>query len=340
VSAECGDGELCQQGTCAAGAGCATKCDCAVGQVCVAGTCDDPPPTCGNATDDCPRNPGETCSEIYRCESFAHECQLLAPAECTEADDCFGLVGCEEGCVCSPNGDCVPDAACTVATERDDCGAGRYCTGDLSCASTPFCASQSDCDAAGLVCDTNQAICTRPAECTTSGDCTALPPTTYCDTDGAPPFFCAVPNCLNGGTTCSAPQVCQSDGRCVTEGTGDECTTHATCPADQYCALVDDEGHCALGCRDDTGCDLNDECNAENQCQATGSLQPLNGPCEEDGECQVGLKCSFSGSCVEDCGAWEQGECDPQGDDCCALSAKRCCNPLGECSDGFAGNCL
>lgn len=339
-SAECTGGTVCQSGTCVEGASCGDKCDCPVGQVCIGTSCASPPEACSGPAD-CPRGPltPEDVCDAYRCDGFTNTCLETTPTPCANADDCFGRLGCEAGCLCTPNQQCVPDADCTIATERDDCGVGFYCDASLVCAAIPVCSADNDCAAAGLTCDEPRNICVRPQQCTVSADCTATPPTTFCDTR-TQPSFCAVPNCLNQGVTCNASQACSADGRCVTQGTGDPCTTDGTCPDDQYCALVNGTGACATGCRGngDPECGVNESCNAAHECEDTGGLQPVGGPCPDgDGDCQAGLVC-YDGSCAESCEGYNVDECAGQG--CCSLTAKPCCNLAHVCSDGFFGTCL
>jgi hypothetical protein len=330
TSAECGGGQVCTVGACVDGAGCGSKCDCEVGQVCNAGQCDDPPAQCTNA-DDCGRGAGadDASCNAYSCDGFSFTCVDLSPDPCTNADDCFGRLGCEDGCLCTPSQQCVPDAACTIATERDDCGIGFYCNNDLRCAAIPVCTQDTDCDEFSLTCDEGSGKCTRPQSCTATADCAGFPPTTYCDTRVAP-SFCAVPNCINGGQTCNAgTQECSADGRCVPIGTGDPCTNDSACPADQYCAS---NGACAPGCRNDSTCPPNQSCNSAHTC--VGALQGLNGPCGGDEECQVGLVC-YQNTCQESCDAYDIASCDNQ--PCCTLTAKPCCNFFHVCTDGTDG---
>jgi hypothetical protein len=181
-------------------------------------------------------------------------------------------------------------------------------------------------------------VCVRPQQCTTSPDCASATPATHCDTRTTP-SYCAIPNCINGAVSCGSGQTCAADGRCVTQGTGDPCTTDTTCPADQYCAFVNGTGACAPGCRGNGDCNVNELCNAAHDCVASGTLQPINGPCDDDSNCQDGLKC-YNASCQESCDQFDPGSCAGQAG-CCALSAKPCCGILsGTCWDGLAGNCF
>ncbi len=339
ASAECTSGEVCLAGACVVSTGCGTKCDCAVGQVCRAGSCDQPPVSCTNV-DDCARGPGDAAApdqcSAYECDGFNRECVDRSPDPCTTTSDCTGRLGCDAGCTCTPNQQCVTDVACTVSTETTACAGGFYCDANLRCAPAPACLSQTDCPAA-LTCNLAVNQCARPQPCTSAADCTAVP-ATLCDTRVAP-SFCAVPNCINLGITCNPPQVCAASGSCATPGTGAPCSTDGVCPSDQYCSVVGGVGACAVGCRDNGSCGGGQACDGSHACVGGGTLQGLNGSCADTSECEAGLVCSLNGACKESCEAFNTGECAGQAG-CCALSASPCCNLFNQCSNGLNGTCL
>jgi hypothetical protein len=335
-SSTCPDGEVCVNGACAdastAGA-CGSKCDCDPGQVCADGVCQSPPATC-ESPDDCARGPADRC-EAYQCNGFTQACFDPDPQPCDTGDDCVGRPGCDQGCVCTPNQQCVPAGGCTAATEADDCGPGFYCTMDLACGVLPACTQESDCSGEGLTCNLGTGQCERPQPCTASTECTSAP-NTYCDTSGAV-GACVVPTCNNGGVTCDTQtQVCAESGACVPLGTGEVCDSDLDCPNDlwpdtQFCSFATGSGECTPGCRSNASCTGGDTCNGARQCVAGGSGGSglVGDACDEigiDPDCPAGTLCKLdTGTCEETCDT--VGSC--AGGACCPLSG------YANCSEGI-----
>jgi hypothetical protein len=331
------ENEVCADGVCRPkdGAGaCATKCDCDAGEICNGGVCQDPPATC-TTSDDCGRGPVDRC-EAFLCNGFTQQCFDPDPQPCDVNEDCDGRPGCGDGCICTPNQQCVPQGACTASTEAVDCGPGFYCTDDLVCDVLPACTDDTACEALGFECNIGQGLCERPLPCIDDNECT--PPKSYCNL-GESPSFCDVPTCLNGAFECGEGQTCSVDGRCVTEGTGDACNGNTECPEDQFCSFATGSGICTPGCRSNASCPSGQECNGANQCVPIqgGSGGFVGDSCQADTDCNSGLVCGvFTSVCTETC--FNVGEpCDNGA--CCSLSGSATCDPhplgfglIGYCS--------
>jgi hypothetical protein len=326
-STTCAEGTFCDDGDCVAGEGCATKCDCAPGQVCIESSCTDPPTSCDSAAD-CGRGQGEQC-EDYACNGFTHKCFDDDPDPCTNADDCIGRPGCEEGCACTGNQQCVPAVDCTVDDEETTCGAGFYCDGNGDCQVLPACTNDSPCVSLNLYCNVGQGQCERAQGCTSSTTCTTAP-ATYCD---VPNERCVVPTCNNGGVTCTTAQTCSTDGRCINGGSGTTCTSHTSCAADEYCDFSVNGGSCLDGCRNNAACDSSQVCDGSHTCVANGGGGggQYGETCAADEDCQAGLICGLlTQTCAEPCGA-AGTQCTAGDPNCCPLSGQPYCNDFGFC---------
>jgi hypothetical protein len=300
-SSTCPDGQLCVNGACSTqSAQCSSRCDCDPGQVCRDGACQSPPASCATQAD-CPRGPADRC-EAYQCNGFTRQCFDPDPQPCTGSADCVGRPGCTGGavCACTSSGACVPDVDCTAADESTTCGVGNYCDGTGNCQALPVCTQPSDCPT-GLSCNGGNGLCERPQACTANANCT-LPPNTFCDTDSG---FCAIPNCINGGTPCTNGLVCSnSSGRCVTPG-GASCTSDNTCQGTEYCDLADQV--CRVGCRSNADCAAGQNCDGTHTCVGGGGgggTGQFGDPCVDDTSCQAPMICgTISGTCAEVCGS-------------------------------------
>ncbi|MDP2342313.1 MAG: hypothetical protein Q8O67_15265 [Deltaproteobacteria bacterium] len=325
-------GQLCVAGVCQDGSSeCASKCDCDPGEICNPdGQCVAAGTTCATGAD-CPRGPrtpADDC-EAFSCNGFSDQCFDPSPTPCTQAAECIGRPGCTGGavCACTSSGACVPDVDCTVATEGAACGADNFCDDVGDCQALPACTADAQCTAFDLTCNEGRGKCERAQACTSNAQCTAAPNTFCIVADG----FCAQPSCNNGGTTCNANQDCSADGRCVTAGTGTPCSGDSTCAADQFCSFTLSPAQCAVGCRDNTSCPIDQDCNGAHQCVGGGGGGGGFGDsCPNgDADCQSPMFCGFfTGTCAESCGSDA---------DCIGCSARNGSCTCGAALDGFCG---
>jgi len=300
-SSTCGAGEVCRAGICQVSAAeCASKCDCDPGEVCTDEQCVPAGATCSGGAD-CPRGPltpTDQC-EAFQCNGFTDQCFDPDPSArlCTQASECVGRPGCVGGavCTCTASGACVPDVACTIQNESTTCGFGNFCDGDGRCQPLPACTGPDDCTG-GLVCNGGTGFCERSQPCTISTDC-GIAPNTFCANN-----FCTVPTCTNNAITCTAPQVCNPQGRCAAPGTGVACTGDGTCLANQYCDVPNQE--CAVGCRNNASCGSGQVCDGNRQCVAAGGGTggQFGDPCLLSDECQAPMICGLiTAQCAEPC---------------------------------------
>ncbi|MFH1808032.1 MAG: hypothetical protein ABIJ09_04765 [Pseudomonadota bacterium] len=334
--ADCAEGKLCARGSCIDSSGaCTTKADCPSGLVCINQICDDPPTVCAGP-EDCPDN--------QLCNGFTQVCFDPAPAGCNNATDCVGRQGCESGCTCNAQHECVTGVACTLGTELQDCGIGGICN-QTTCIAQPGCTAQADCDAYGLYCNTQNRICERTSQCTTSTDCASQAPATFCNLT-ANPHRCEVPTCLNGGVTCTPPDECSTQGRCVPPA-GQSCASNLECCPDdvdnnqtcavglsEYCDIPSGQlsGACRQGCRDDSDCNIGagESCNALHQCSTSSSGTGGDGePCQDQAECRANYFCGvFTRVCYEMCET-EGTVCPETGKTCTVIIGVPLCAGTG-----------
>ncbi len=324
-SSRCAAGEICVAGLCSVSAAeCSSKCDCDPGEKCVDTQCVPASDSCSSGAE-CPRGPltpTDQC-EAFQCNGFSNTCFDPAPQDrlCTAPADCVGRPGCLGGttCTCTAQGACVTSASCTVQNEQQVCGFGNFCDSNNTCAPLPLCPNgNTDCSGFDLVCNQGTGSCERSQPCTTNGDCT-IAPATHCANN-----FCTIPNCTNGGVTCTAPQTCNAQGRCTQPG-GTACTSDNVCPANQYCDLGVQE--CAFGCRTNADCP-GQVCNGDRQCvnAGGGSGGQFGASCTTSTDCQSPLICGFlTGTCAEPCAS--PADCIA----CNAQSGNCQCNGFGFC---------
>ncbi len=207
--ADCGEGEVCDEGLCVPAPECVEDADCDPGEICVNEECV-PDLEC---VEDLDCDPGEICVD--------NEC--VPDVECVEDLDC------DPGEICVDN-ECVPDLECV---EDADCDTGEICV-DNECVPDLECVEDADCDT-GEICVDNECVpdfeCMNDAECDdddlcTEGVCEAgfcsYPPVD-CDDDNE----CTAESC-DPATGCSYTNV--ADGTECDEGNGSctagECKTN------------------------------------------------------------------------------------------------------------------
>jgi hypothetical protein len=114
-------------------------------------------------------------------------------------------------------------------------------------------------------------------------------------------MICVAKSCLNTPSLCTAQQMCNAMGMCVTLMTTN-CTADAMCPAGNYCDTM--AGVCKAGCRGAMDCPMG-VCNASHSCQSGPGT--LCGPCMQNTDCPAGTQCINSPltgqKCHETCNA-------------------------------------
>ena len=299
--------------------GCTSKCDCAPGEVCGPGGCAPAPAFCLGA-DDCPRGPvtpTDQC-EAFQCNGFNDQCFDPDPASrlCTDDSQCVGRPGCIAGvtCTCTVSGACVPSLACTIQNDSTTCGFGNFCDGDGRCQPLPACTGPDDCTG-GLVCNAGNGLCERSQPCTISTDC-GVAPNTFCANN-----FCTVPTCTNNAFTCTAPQVCNANGRCADVA----CANDGVCELSQFCDLA--AGQCRDGCRNNGSCANGLVCSGNRTCVTPSATGSFGDACTVAEDCAAPLLCAvISGTCAEACAVAE--DCVA----CSGINGSCTCSVLGFCA--------
>lgn len=271
---DCGSGFVCFDGLCtsdpssASGTPCRTSLDCPSGETCAGGICggDAPRTGCTNSAD-CP---GRLCNVgTQTCVDCLNDNQCPRGLICLGNGTCGGGVG-GGNAQCVTNFDC-PGAVCVFGrclpcNVNNDCtNPGEICLNN-KCepeSGAPECASQSDCESYGMLCDTLNNRC-EP--------------------------------CDNFTNTCETGKDCV-EGRCLSEGaggTGDgsvgsRCRVPSDCRNNFACWPA----RC-------TPCFFDSMCNGGLQRRRYCDVESgrcLDGECESASECQEGEGCSTFGQC-------------------------------------------
>ncbi len=364
TSADCKQGFYCDAGTCAAGSGagtqsvCARDADCAPEDFCDLGAGGECKPRDGSgSTDKCTKNDD--------CKIAGQFCKL-ATGTCVE---CLNINHCDDGLICRSDGTCgelevgctsdddcaglhcdTVSGSCVQCVSSGQCPSGQTCR-DFMCVSSggggggtdgggggsgnPSCASQTDCDSYGKICDpgSNECVdCEDDSQCGSgrrcaAGTCTQAPngggggggggagsclfrddcngqacfdgECQPCFSD----FMCADATDLFTGAT----KMCDVDsGSCVDP----QCYDANDCPTGQACwgighcgeCLFDDECRVGETCNWDTGvCEAAPtppECTSNSECSG-GMVCVSNScaACSADNQCNAGDKCGTDGRC-------------------------------------------
>lgn len=266
---DCVSGDWCQSGYCktkpsgatsgsSSGSGsthCTTKTDCATGQVCLQGAC-------------LASGAGGACHTESDCTTSSASCV-------------------NDACSCT-NGTCVvkTGAACTAQTAYSVCATNQFCDNG-TCSSAKTCTQQSDCTAAGLIC--NGGYCKTPQPCS-NGTC----PNSFKCTNN----FCAPDDT---GATCSQDSDCSSGYFCqltggglsggLTAGTigglggGSGGSTGGT-----------SGGTCQAGCKSNADCPISGE-----TCDTLKTHQCTTGNGGTGGGSGTGASCLVDTDCDPDC---------------------------------------
>jgi hypothetical protein len=323
ADADCGQGEVCDEGAgscrpgCAADADCAPTTRCGEGGFCVSrGTCDAQAPCAGA---------GEVCDTCQgRCvlgPEGARVCQ--SDANCFEGQFCdpCAKICRAQGQPCEP---CQEDLACGDADDLclDLRQGGRVC--GQGCGADTDCPRGFLCEAVG---DATQCVpasgnCQRPAQCGEDQDC---PAGSRCG-----PLLTCVPGCTEGtcpngevcdagsckppcadDAQCPAGAACDASGLCKVPG---GCLTSRDCAeAGTYCDQA--QQRCVPGCFGDADCPGLQVCRG-NQC--------MRRPCDGNHLCAFGQVCDKdSGQCVEPEGPYCD-PCDAEAEGQCGGEPNRC----------------
>jgi hypothetical protein len=245
INTDCADGEICQDGVCAAGVECQNARDCRQGELCVANQCV-PAAECVNNAD-CEAN--QLCRQgfcaVRPCRRDAqcgdgqlcinNQCELV---QCVVNEDCNDFEACFEG-------ECFP-VEC-----RDDaqCPPGLSCQ-DFSC-QPGFCQSDADCPDPSTAC--LGGLC-QFVECREDAQC---PDGFSCQDFSCQPAFCRTDR------DCRVNEQCIG-GQCFP--VFQECLRDADCGGDLIC-----EGN---QCLQPQGCATSDDC-AASSAQDTAQAQAI-----------------------------------------------------------------
>ncbi|MFH1529378.1 MAG: hypothetical protein ABIK09_01445 [Pseudomonadota bacterium] len=290
---------------------------------------------------------------------------------CIPAQECDGDGDCPEGQVCDPG-----KGICVACLTSEDCPAGSVCIDQVCLVS---CLDGSPCPA-GSICDPETSAC---VECLSDVDCGEPQwckldkKLCYPDVCGPGSFACAgnaVVQCLDNGSSWSAPMPCPSDTACI----GGVCVEGKicvpgliTCKDESTLEECNDDGTVLteMPCLPGSAC-VNGECTEDcvpacdgKECGSSGCPGYSCGSCPDGEHCQ-GFEC-VAGDCaagettcqwgmVVECGigpdglgVWgepmpcppgetcEDGACVPMAD-CGEISWIGCCqdNTLMTCQDG------
>jgi hypothetical protein len=277
-------------------------------------TCRCTPSTCGPVcTIECPNGnvlDADGCPTC-QCKPTAcpapKPCPLCVTGYVTDANGCQ-TCECTPGIACDSEVDCRPDLSCQP-DPTDPCNdPAALCVrpGRRFCLPSPTCTSHAECPA-GQYCTVNcepgkpcitmlgqcRSVCRADADCS-SGQICQPDPTDPCNSD--PTLQCFAP----GRRTCQPAPT--------------SCTSHAECPAGEYCTVSCEPGkpcdgmlgRCQPVCRADADCssgqtcqpDPTDPCNSDPtiQCFAPGrrTCQPAPTSCMSHAECPSGQYCTVN----------------------------------------------
>jgi hypothetical protein len=316
----CSDGQyctvddVCQAGTCAAGA--PRECG-ASGGSCRTGVCDEQADAC----DGDPVPDGTSCEDGAFCTvsdaCLAGTCAGGATRDCSAAGD-----QCNDGICDESNRSCEPTPKPTGTT----CDDNAFCTTGDVCTSGSCAGSARDCSGAGDQC--NSGSCDESAD-----SCVPQPISDGTSCDDA--TFCTVSDTCTSGACGGSARACAWAGDQCNDGVCDESasscvaepvTDGTTCDDGEFCTTSDEctQGSCGGA---DTDCSaFTDQCNA-GMCDE-GSDNCYAAPVSD------GVTCDDSDPCTvtDECGS---GSCGGSPKDCSALDDQ--CN-VGVC-DAVTGNC-
>ncbi len=310
--ADCGDGQRCDQGSCATRVPCMTSSDCksAAARACdqTLGECFE----CVASTD---------CKTGQKCEQHA----------CHDYVACKNSLDCASGQVCSDDGECVDCAS------DADCSAEQTCVAH-SCEAR--CASDKDCSASGLLCDTDAKHC---VECVSSSDC---PSRYHCSAGSCQRDVCEedASRCADGGSaleTCPAPGnawvklFCSDQQSCRALGGQAQCENWVCVPGSMACSA---DGHRVELCNaDGLGTSIAHECDGGQACVAAACTNVLCKPGATFCRGGDSYTCSADGTSstlASTCGA--DSYCDDASGNC----TPRSCTPGAKgCLNGQEGTC-
>ena len=337
----CGEGSVCQGGTCEPIASDPCLPEhltglCPEGSVCVSGYCEpitDYPCSAVHLDGRCV--PGMHCVSPGVCDYLP--CELMAGGRCDPGLYCASNQTCIAQGKCATTADCgahytcdgalcVRDQSCSVDT---DCLISEHCSTTSVCMPVGSCAVTADCTDT-QVCSTLD-HCISAGTCESVGDCTAgdrcgsgktcLAPGECSGSSDCPPGEgCTSGQCAPNGTLCSSNTTCGT-------GTGMRCSGGASCNVASDCGTGQQcTSHvCSGSCIFIGQCVTNNDCISGYQCNASYVCVP-NQVCTYDSDCAT-ANCSVNGGCIP------AGKCAAKGD----------CSPAETCDASWvcvgAGNC-
>ncbi|MBW2736110.1 MAG: hypothetical protein JRH20_27305 [Deltaproteobacteria bacterium] len=277
LTAECGTGYVCIEGSCTVGrTPCASNESCGSGAYCNDGACKDSE-LCV-AHDDCAAKLGEgfVCDERGSCVPGTPP-----PKSCTSTGECGSDGLCVDALCGSCEGDCGGGLTCEFQVH---CGDERSCV-DGRCTST--CQTKADCGSA-QVCQTN--LCLLPTEqCVADSDCGSGQACVdqVCYVDCTPTGSCDALGDVCSGTITVGERtlrVCRPDTVAALE-----CTLSKDCGGSEQCV----NGVCRTVCitvDDCAACDDGPVCGTGGFCMTAEEANP---------ECRTVSDCTDGKSCVD-----------------------------------------
>jgi len=253
--------------------------------------------------------------------------------------------------------DCQTDIECGICHNPSGIGAAagywtfcEFCPNDPSCATTPQCTVDADCDD-GLfcngaeTCDAGTCVSGTPPDCNDGIDCTvdtcdeandncvSTPDDAVCD-DG---------DVCNGIETCDFIFDCQA-GTPLDCNDGELCTTDSCdavtgcsnvpvdCPAGQECNSADGQCYLIPECTDDAQCDNGFFCDGVEICDAGTCISGTPPDCDDGVNCTVDTCDETNDVCVN---TPDDAVCD----DGSVCTGTETCDPINDCQAGTPLDC-
>ncbi len=326
---DCDDDNACTDDLCDPGAGCVNEpntapCDDGDGDICTQGTCEAGACVAGAMTDcdDGIACTKDACDPIAGCMHTGSDDACDDANDCT-IDTCDLVAGCQNSAA-DADGEMCDDT--NLCTENDVCTAGA-CTGEAIVCDEP---PADTCVGTDLVTYTG-GMCV-------DGACEYEETATPCP-DGCVDDACVVPDCdgVNNGDPCDDGDPCTADDVCTglntCAGTALDCTAFDT--ACTVGACDPDAGECvAQPVVDGAACDDGDACTAGDACLGGTCTPGAPADCD-DGEVCTDDACDPMAGCTNEPNA---EPCDDGDGDVCTvgLCEAGACVPGGpnDCDDG------
>ncbi|XP_022241756.1 fibrillin-1-like [Limulus polyphemus] len=321
VSADCKEGQVCEDNKCLPQVECRNNSECQLGEICLQNKCFE-----GCHTDD-------NCPFDQSCISGQCQNPCLVRGACGLKAVC-STVQHERSCTCPPGFTGNPKTQCQefigTCNSEDDCLAGTICQNG-QCVVSKGCSSDNDC-ARGQICDNTTCVygCRSHSDCEFDMACVGRQCQNPCSEDACGTDAkclainhqanCRCPEGYTGSAKthcyplvedCYADNDCELGKLCISNKCIVGCHANSHCPYDKACI----EGRCQNPCQGRTACGIGAACRAINhktECTCpsnhTGDPKVRCTPfrpyqCEKESDCNSGFVCenNLCISVVQEC---------------------------------------